>query len=366
MAARWIPEHLEAEAFRALQAEYRHQRLEVFRNRMQPCTLALVDGRGFLGRWRPPHRVIEIERSFFVSAPWLETVEVLRHEMAHQLVDEVLEVHGEPDHGPSFTRVCAELGIDGRASGRPEPGVRSASPLLRRVEKLLALGGSDQRNEAEAAMRKAQALIRTHNLRAIGGSDGGPGSGGRWFTFRQLGQPVPRIEEYMSAVSAILTDAFFVETIWVNAFNPRSSTHEGMVLEVSGTPENLDIAEYVHGFLHDTAERSWRAYKEETGISGHARRRYLAGVMAGFAEQLHAERAGAPPEERALVLAGDPELHRYCGRRHPRVRRGGARRVVVDETRAAGVEAGRKIVLHRAMEGRGSGSGRLLDAGRGE
>ena len=45
--------------------------------------------------------------------PWQVVIEVLRHEMAHQYVDEVLRIHDESAHGPAFRKVCAERSIDG-------------------------------------------------------------------------------------------------------------------------------------------------------------------------------------------------------------------------------------------------------------
>ena len=49
--------------------------------------------------------------------PWTVVLEVLRHEMAHQYVDEVLGVHDETAHGPTFQAVCEARAIDGRAAG---------------------------------------------------------------------------------------------------------------------------------------------------------------------------------------------------------------------------------------------------------
>ena len=68
-------------------------------------------------------------------------VEVLKHEMAHQFVDEVLGVHDEPDHGPVFRQVCDERGIDARAAGAPDAD-RARDHVLDRIAKLLALAGS--------------------------------------------------------------------------------------------------------------------------------------------------------------------------------------------------------------------------------
>ena len=58
------------------------------------------------------------------------------------------------------------------------------------------------------------------------------------------------------------------------------------MLEVCGTPENLEIATYVHGFLLETADRLWARHRRENDTGNKDRRRYLLGVMMGFEEKL--------------------------------------------------------------------------------
>ena len=39
------------------------------------------------------------------------------------------------------------------------------------------------------------------------------------------------------------------------------------MLELCGTPANLEVAAYVHAFLTDTAQRLWREHKRALGIN---------------------------------------------------------------------------------------------------
>jgi hypothetical protein len=110
----------------------------------------------------------------------------------------------------------------------------------------------------------------------------------------------------------------------------------------------VELADYVHAFLTQTAERLWREHKRRSGTRGDAgRRSYLAGVMSGFRERLNADARRHRAE--GLVWVGDAELHGFFRARHPQIRtthhvsgRGSA-------AYAEGREAGRKIVLHRGM-----------------
>src|SRR5664279_4917449 len=78
----------------------------LFRHELRRPALMLVDSVSRLGRWHGGLRVIEIARSLLLNHGWGVLVEVLKHEMAHQYVDEVL---GQPDdamHGTEFRNVC--------------------------------------------------------------------------------------------------------------------------------------------------------------------------------------------------------------------------------------------------------------------
>lgn len=352
---RWIfPEH-ERAALRALLIEYDAFNRELFGNYLRGATLALMDSERVLGQWDPKSLTIRLQRAFVCTAPWLETLEVLKHEMAHQFVDEVYRRRDEPPHGPTFQRICWERGIDARASGEPTP-TREASAATRRIEKLLALGESSEQHEAEAAMRKAQELLRSHNLSRLESKT--PVN----YTFRQLGQPAARTYAYESCVVGILCRHFFVDVIRVPAFIPGRA-HEGWVYEMSGTEDNLDIAEYVHGFLLGTSERLWVSHRDRGTVPGRHRLRFLHGVMMGFRDKLDSTQQPENAEQRALVAAGDPELQAFVKRRYPRIVQSRGSRLYDDAATSAGRAAGQSIVLRKGVRESGPNDGRLLGPG---
>lgn len=356
MLQRWIPEDEEPWLLHALTGNYRHLNQTLFGGMLRGALIELMDDRRYLGRWVPAASSIQLQRNFACTAPWLETVEVLKHEMAHQFVDQVLGTAShEPPHGPTFQRVCRERGIDQRASGEPLPE-RHVSTAMRRIEKLLALGASSEKHEAELAMSKAQAILRSHNLSEIDARSA------EAFSFRQIGVPALRTKSHEKWISSILITHFFVDLVRVPA-PVFGKGRLGSVLEASGTPDNLDIAEYVHAFLLNTGERLWRAHQERNEAPGRNRLRFLNGVMMGFAEKLNRAQDEASPAERALVARGDPEHRAYTNRRHPHTRRGTSRGIIEDEVVAAGRAAGQQIVLHKGVSSAGEASGRALSAG---
>ena len=347
---------LEAALLREIAESYRHLALAYFRGNLKLPQFELVASRGRLGRWIPDTRIIELSRPLVLEQPWGIVVEVLKHEMAHQYVAEVLGEQGESAHGPRFRAVCDKLGIDAAASGMPVPTPGAAHGDLgkvgERIARLLALAESPNVHEAEAAMAAAQRLLLKHNieLRQARTAQG--------YAWRHLGTPTGRTTEAERVLSLILSKHFFVEAIWVPVYRPVLGKR-GSVLEICGSPENVEIAEYVHGYLVQTAARLWMEHKVEQGIfSNRDRRTFLAGVMSGMSEKL--AREAKQSESAGLVWIADGDLEDFFRRRHPHVRHiryAGQRRT---DAYAHGKEAGKKIVIHKGVRGSAEQRGHLL------
>jgi hypothetical protein len=296
-----------------------------------------------LGRWLRQPRIIELSSQLLTDHGWGTLVEVLKHEMAHQYLDEVLAEVEETSHGPVFRQVCEARGIDFRAAGVPESSAAAGDDarVLERVAKLLALAESSNLHEAEAAMGAAQRLMLKYNI------DAGLRLQSRRYAFRHLGKPSGRVSEAERVLAGILDEHFFVEAIWVPVWRPLEGKR-GTVLEVCGTKENLEMAEYVHSFLLHTGERLWREHRRHRNATGNfGRRSFLAGVMHGFRDKL-VENSKAS-QKAGLVWLGDQELKDYYRRRHPRVRRTRVGGALPSASFAWGRRAGQQIVLHRGI-----------------
>ncbi len=353
---------LEAALLREIAEQYRHLALNYFKGALRMPQFELVASRARLGRWVEATRTIELSRPLVLEHAWGVVVEVLKHEMAHQYVHEVLGAHDEPAHGPRFRAVCERLGIDGAASGMPRvddtasTAERGMQKMAERIARLLALAESPNVHEAEAAMAAAQRLLLKHNLelQRVRVAQG--------YAWKHLGRPTGRTTEAERVLSLLLGRHFFVEAIWVPVYRPVEGKR-GSILEICGTAENLEIAEYVHGYLVETAERLWREHKAEQGITGDRdRRTFLAGVMSGMNEKL--SREAKKNESSGLVWVADGDLEAYFRRRHPYVRHvryAGQRRT---EAYAHGREKGKGIVIHKGMKSTAEQRGLLLGPGR--
>ncbi|HVH45042.1 MAG TPA: SprT-like domain-containing protein [Labilithrix sp.] len=347
---------LEAALLHELREQYRLLALAYFKGALKLPQLELVPSKARLGRWVEATRTIELSRPLVLSEPWGVVVEVLKHEMAHQYVSEVLGEREETAHGPRFRAVCERLGIDGAATGIPDPRPPEKADADRRIgeriARLLALADSPNVHEAEAAMAAAQKLLLKHNIEL---RDARTAQGYVW---KHLGTPTGRTTEAERVLSLLLGRHFFVEAIWIPVYRAREGKR-GSVLEICGRTENVEIAEYVHGYLVTTAERLWREHKVRLGIRGDRdRRTFLAGVMSGMSEKL--AREAKKSEEAGLVWVADGDLAKYFRKRHPHVRHvryQGQRR---SEAYAHGREAGRKIIIHKGIRERPTERGLLL------
>jgi hypothetical protein len=350
---------LERMALHAIRRCYDDINGTFFRWELSSPAFHLSDVPSRLGRWVGESRLIELSRALLLEHGWCVLVEVLKHEMAHQYVDEVLGAPDDRSHGPAFRKVCEERGFDARAAGVPSlkevPDERAR--IIERIAKLLALAESPNEHEAQAAMGAAQRLMLKYNVDAI--SSGVSQS----YTYRQLGEPTGRVSESARLLAALLGQYFFVEVIWVPVWRPLEGKR-GTLLEVCGSLENVELAEYTYAFLVHTAERLWREQKRARGIRSDAgRQSFLAGVMSGFRDKLALERK--KPENQGLVWSGDPALGRFFRQRHPSIRHTRHRSRIGSSAYADGQAAGRDIVLHRGM-GRGCEPGlpRLLPPAR--
>ncbi len=335
---------------RQLNWQWRRTNDERLDGQLRPPVLTIDRGEGpRLGHWEPQGRIIGIGERHIWDHPWEEVVSTLHHEMAHQVVDELLGGGGRP-HGERFKHACKMLDIEDGASGSPDRTDRSeADRVLSRVRKLLALAGSGNEHEAASAMATANTLLLRYNLEL-------PSTGGRPdFNSRRVGESAANLNLQRKLVAGILSEFFFVECIWVHTFSARKGREE-RILEILGSAANLDMAEYVHDFLHEAVVRLWRARKAQVADGQRSRKReFAAGVLSGLRDRLRAERL--QNEARGLVWVGDADLQGFLHERHPHIGKLAGAGVRRSAAHNAGREEGRALTIHRPVGSGGHSPG---------
>lgn len=340
---------------RKLYAWWRYYNEDYLGDALQMPLIALSRGETELGNWDGARRRLSISARHIERDPWLQVMETLRHEMAHQYSDEVFKAREETAHGKAFGRACEKLRCSPRARGRGEGAVPEGEDerILRRLKKVLSLASSPNEHEAEAAVKKARRLLLTYNIDVVQLDQE------RCFEHRYLGAIKGRRASFELWLAQILQEFFFVEVIWAESYRALED-RRGTVLQVCGTPTNLELSAYVYDYLTQLLERLWRDYRKEQGLRGNReRQRYYAGVLDGFYRKLR-DQEQKIHAERALVWKGDGRLQEYYRYLNPRVHTRYGRGVAVSTAYMDGLEEGKKVTIHRPVGPASEGFGGYL------
>ena len=331
------------------------------RGRMVKPLFTLRDLASRLGYWHRGRAEIVLSRRLVLDYGWDSVREVLLHEIAHQMADQVLGAGTETPHGPKFQEACRLLRANPEASGRFRPlaerlraeALGEEDRRLLRIGKLMALAQSRNHHEAEAAMAKAHELMARYNLGVL------ERVRQRVFVSVFVGAPALRQPREAYHLARLLQDFYFVEGLWVPAF-VLARGKMGRVLEISGTQQNVQTAGYVHDFVGHFIRRQWAAYNREKGLNRQRLTDFAVGIVEGFRAKLQRQR------DQTWVEAGtrlpqkiqDPQLRSYLDYRYPRVRRFSRNVSNQDQTVLRdGMRIGRAMVVSRGIGGQ-SGAGR--------
>jgi hypothetical protein len=319
-----IPTEMERQILYGLSCEWQ-QALWVLnsfhRERMRVPMFILRDMKNRWGYWSGEKREMALSHTLVLDHSWDSVREVLLHEMAHQMAEEVLGAHDEPPHGHQFFLACRLLRANPKASENFKPlderifqetSVVSDKILLR-VKKLLALAASPVRHEAEAAMAKAHELISKYNI------DQWQQEKDRDLSSVFLGQPALRHFPEDYSLANLLQDFYFVRGIWVSSFVPAKGKL-GRVLEISGTLPNLKMAHYIYDFVRRFIRSRWTDYNRDKALTRRRQTDFSLGIIEGFRLKLELPRGnqGQHPHGLTLMKMEDPLLRKYFSYRYPR------------------------------------------------
>ena len=335
---------------------WRHYNEEYLAGRLKPPLIELSPAVRTLGQWDRTHRRISVSVEHVKSDPWMAVMDTLRHEMAHQYTDEILEVSDETPHSAAFAQACRQLRCSPRASATQALGEQSEDErLLRVIKKVLSLAGSPNEHEAQAAVEKARRLLLDYNVDVVALDRE------RGFGSRCLGPIKGRRSSWELWLAMILNEFFFVEVLWTRSYDTLRD-RDGTILTVYGTATNLEMAEYVYDYLSQLLTRLWPQYVQRARIRGNReRQRYFAGVLQGFHGKLAEQETRSRSGERELVWMGDSRLAEYYRYHNPRVVTRTTGGVVASDAYRDGVEEGRRVTIHQPVAAPAA-NGRLLAA----
>ncbi|MDT8378857.1 MAG: DUF2786 domain-containing protein [Desulfotignum sp.] len=249
-------------------------------------TVSIVAGKNRLGYWTPHNQVISISRHLIENNLWETVLEIFKHEMAHQYVSEYFD--NADCHGKSFKAACDVLGVHPAFAGsdfnRKEQLAafmgtlpEKAQTLLRRVEKLLALGQSSVESEARAASRKANYLLNKYNLDRIHRDE--TDSSDIRYLYLRTGKK--RMESIEKMILGFLEEFYFVNCVIATIYDAAiGEEYKAGVL--IGRKEALVVAEYVYRFLLNTSRALWKDFRKKHSGRRTGKVAFDSGFMKGI------------------------------------------------------------------------------------
>jgi Protein of unknown function (DUF2786)/SprT-like family len=334
--------------------------------KLGPVVIQLMDSETRWGEWDRFFRCIKISRKLILEHSWEVVLEIFKHEMAHQYVNEQWPHVQETAHGPLFKDACNRLGVANWARDaagqipKISPNLRHRmngeddKRLLIRVEKLLALAQSHNEHEALLAMQRVRELYARHDIETLKSKRVREDFDSLHVTSKK--KKISRVE---SKILAIISDHFNVQVIQTQLFDARDCTkYRGA--ELLGRREHVLMAEYVFHFLIQQCQSIWMCHKKKARCHGSLKGSFQLGVLCGFDEKLKrisaqiqvdlAESLSSQVELKSLQKVEQREVQDYVAFKYPRIVTKTLGRGRVDSgSFAFGKNEGQKINLNKPV-----------------
>ncbi|MBU8848605.1 MAG: SprT-like domain-containing protein [Desulfobacterales bacterium] len=247
-------------------------------------TINISSGKKTLGLWCDKNKTLSISSYLIKNEFWDIVLEVLKHEMAHQYVSEFND--NADRHGKYFKIACKILGVHpafiaGSANDKTVQEFKGELPaearkMLKKVEKLMALGQSGNEAEAQSASRKANYLLNKYNLQRINTGDDNPD-----IKYLTICHKKKRIESIQRAILSVLRNYYYVNCLTSNTYHAQDdAVYKSIVLV--GRRESLKVAEYVYRFLLDTGQTLWQDFKKKNNAKRGQKNSFDMGFIAGI------------------------------------------------------------------------------------
>lgn len=313
----------------SIQLQKEHESLcYQYRLKLAPIAIEVTENKSYLGRWMPEERKIELSRSLILKQPWDTVLHILKHEVAHQICSEIYNI--DDGHGEYFQRACQRLGVlppFNQASIDITPDLinqwnrdsENTSPHWRKIEKLLSLAQSKNKNESYQAMAKAQQLIIKYNI------DCGlkPNESKSDHVYCIINHKKKRIEFHQSQIVSLLTKYYFVRALYADLYDAETDqVHK--VIELFGKKQNVAISEHIYWFLLQQANDLWRKNK----TSSMNKRSYYIGFFSGIRSTLEKTTKNSmkssinglsATETKTLIAHESEQVADFLRTRYPRI-----------------------------------------------
>lgn len=269
----------------------KHGKRYLFANRILAPDIVVFEHPKTLGLFDPISQRMGFNKNLMYLAQMPVLKNIIRHELAHYLCHlEILGLgelpNGENEqghlaHGPGFRQMCQRFSwgeevycatADLRQLNEICTGDLESERLMEKIKKLLSLATSENAHEAQQATLRANQLLLKHNLQLLQNLGAVED---REVQMIQL-LHTKKINSKLRAIAKIL-DTFYVKSV-------LSSNRNGALIEVTGRPSNIKVADYISNFLNQEFERLWKnTQKENSTHRGlRAKNSFFLGLASGY------------------------------------------------------------------------------------
>lgn len=275
---------------------------------------------------------------------------VIRHEIAHYIT---FMNYGDTDpHGSEFRVTCEKLGWGKEIyeastciDDHNQDTSLSESPVLRKVQKLMALTTSSSKQEAEQAMIKSRELLLKHNIDSKYIMDN---ETEKMFLKRILKQK--KLSAKMSSIGRIL-ETFFVTTVY-------NRGTEFIYLEILGDAINIEIASYVATILDSELDKLWIQAQTEAGLRGvTAKNSFFLGLAKGYCNKIGALKKEYKSEATNALMVIEKKLIEAKEMAYGRLTRSRSSGRYCPKSAAVGQQMGKNMNINPAINNSSSTCG---------
>lgn len=310
-----------------------------------PICVVIYNNKSMLGYFDPNFYEFGFHESLMYSNKEL-LANIIRHEIAHFFFF-IKYGGGYQPHCNAYKALCQQFGWGEavfKATTCVDDGTGAAeieeSPVLRKIKKLMALSTSSNAHEAEQAIIKSQELLLKHNIdsKYVVSND-------------EEKMYLKRIMRQKRENAKMCSIANILETFFVHVILQRGAGDT--YLEILGTKDNIEIAEYVACVLDKEFEKLWKhAQKTFVGLKGMiAKNSFFIGIAKGYCDKVHHLRRSYSSDVNNALMVLEKQLVDVKDLVYPRLSSSRSNGSYCSGSSAIGEMMGKNLNIHHALKG---------------
>lgn len=329
----------------------------LYKGYLYPLHVVVFEKEELLGYFDADSYQIGIHKQMMYTAKQAVLRDLIRHEIAHYItyIDYGITEHA---HGEEFKKTCERFSweknvslasVDISETNVKLEGDLASEKVINKIKKLLSLAASSNSHEAELATLKANQLLLRHNLSF---SSDSPDD--------EL-LVVKKVKEQKRRDGKLQCIYHILQTFLVR---PVFNYGKGKVyLEVAGTKSNVSLAQYICDFLSQELDRLWVAAKgANPELRGTTHKNsFFNGLSDGYVSKFSSSINNFSPTEKLALIKIEKDLNSKIQKLYRRLSSTSFSSAQFNKgSHSLGVEAGRKLTIHRGIDNQPSSHSHLL------